>query len=245
MLVGAGAMRRESAAARGYDYHWRSVVRPRQLAKEPLCRFCEEKRRVVPATEVDHIDGNSRNNDPDNLRSLCHDCHSGRTARDQGFASHAAPYPKGLKRPTAEVILVAGPPSGGKSTYIQEHCTPKDVIVDWDQISQMVAGVRTCQLPPNRYSQVVIARNRILEQLHTVPGKDRIFIEDRAPLLWQRRHWVSMFSARVVVLETAPEVCIARVARDASSAGRPGPRAAPELWWEQYAVDYADERIRS
>jgi hypothetical protein len=37
------------------------------------------------ATDVDHIDGNSRNNSPSNLRALCHKCHSRRTAREQSF----------------------------------------------------------------------------------------------------------------------------------------------------------------
>jgi 5-methylcytosine-specific restriction protein A len=72
---------RGSRSARGYDHHWYTVVRPAQLAREPLCRFCLP--RVTPAKDVDHIDGNSRNNDPANLRSLCHACHSRRTARDQ------------------------------------------------------------------------------------------------------------------------------------------------------------------
>lgn len=62
------------------------MTRPAALAREPLCRMCKEHGLVTAATEVDHIDGNSRNNDPDNLRSLCKPCHSGRTARDQGFA---------------------------------------------------------------------------------------------------------------------------------------------------------------
>jgi len=68
---------------RGYDANWQRV-RLAVLADEPLCRFCSPA--VVPATEVDHIDGNSRNNARANLRPLCKPCHSRRTAHDQGFA---------------------------------------------------------------------------------------------------------------------------------------------------------------
>lgn len=78
-------LRRGSSSARGYDWRWRKI-RAVVLAEEPLCRFCSEQGYVVSAEEVDHIDGNSRNNDRANLRPLCRGCHSARTARDQGFA---------------------------------------------------------------------------------------------------------------------------------------------------------------
>ena len=76
---------RGNSSARGYGHAWRTRVRPAALAREPLCRFCLEQGRTVQATEVDHVDGNSRNNDPANLRCLCHACHSRRTATDQAW----------------------------------------------------------------------------------------------------------------------------------------------------------------
>jgi len=76
--------RRGSAHARGYGRRWRKV-RLAALAREPLCRMCGEAGRLMPANEVDHIDGDSGNNREDNLRPLCKSCHSGRTARDQAF----------------------------------------------------------------------------------------------------------------------------------------------------------------
>jgi hypothetical protein len=39
---------------------------------------------IVVATDVDHIDGNTGNNHPDNLNSLCHSCHSKKTAAHDG-----------------------------------------------------------------------------------------------------------------------------------------------------------------
>ena len=75
---------RLSSTKRGYGYRWQKI-RAAVLAEEPLCRFHHEKGEVVAATEVDHIDGNSRNNARSNLRPLCKPCHSARTARDQAF----------------------------------------------------------------------------------------------------------------------------------------------------------------
>ena len=76
---------RGSAAERGYDAHWRKV-RAWKLSVSPICQDCLEKGKVTPAKEVHHNDGNPRNNTPENLKSLCHSCHSRRTAKEQGFA---------------------------------------------------------------------------------------------------------------------------------------------------------------
>ena len=78
---------RGTTAQRGYGSHWQRL-RKVILASEPLCRSCG-----VIAEEVDNIDGDSRNNDPANLRPLCKPCHSRRTARDQGFARSSSHGP--------------------------------------------------------------------------------------------------------------------------------------------------------
>ncbi|OWB24491.1 HNH endonuclease, partial [Xanthomonas oryzae] len=62
---------------------WRQL-RAAHLAAEPLCRQCARGGRVVAASDVDHIDGDDSNNAPDNLQSLCHACHSRKTAKENG-----------------------------------------------------------------------------------------------------------------------------------------------------------------
>jgi 5-methylcytosine-specific restriction protein A len=39
---------------------------------------------VTPANEVDHVDGDSFNNAPSNLQSLCKPCHSAKTVKENG-----------------------------------------------------------------------------------------------------------------------------------------------------------------
>lgn len=72
---------RNAEKARVYDADWKRL-RMVMLARFPVCS-CGKK-----ATDVDHIQSwRSRPDlrlDPENLRTLCHSCHSKRTARDQG-----------------------------------------------------------------------------------------------------------------------------------------------------------------
>lgn len=54
------------------------------IEQEPLCRHCSERGLIVCASDVDHISGDPSDNSRDNLQSLCHSCHSIKTAADHG-----------------------------------------------------------------------------------------------------------------------------------------------------------------
>lgn len=57
---------------------WRKK-RERQLAQEPLCRYCQRLGRITPADVVDHVEphrGDRIKFWRGALQSLCHHCHS-------------------------------------------------------------------------------------------------------------------------------------------------------------------------
>lgn len=58
-------------------------LRAMVLAERPLCAHCFERGQIVPATDVDHADGDPSNNLRSNLQSLCHACHSVKTMRER------------------------------------------------------------------------------------------------------------------------------------------------------------------
>ncbi|WP_441635126.1 HNH endonuclease signature motif containing protein [Cupriavidus sp. YAF13] len=62
---------------------WRRI-REGVLRRDPLCAECKKRHRVTAATVVDHIDGDSTNDDPSNHQGLCASCHSAKTARQDG-----------------------------------------------------------------------------------------------------------------------------------------------------------------
>lgn len=65
---------------------WKDNLRPNQLLAEPFCRECRKAGRRVYATDVDHIVDHKGDwekfCDRTNLQSLCHGCHSRKTAAE-------------------------------------------------------------------------------------------------------------------------------------------------------------------
>lgn len=65
---------------------WTDDLRPNQLLNEPFCRECARRGERVRATDVDHVVDHKGDwqvfTDPDNLESLCHSCHSRKTATE-------------------------------------------------------------------------------------------------------------------------------------------------------------------
>ncbi len=80
-----------SAASRGYSYKWREVSK-KFLTQHPLCVVCERQGVVKAATCVDHIIPHRGDQklfwDQANWQSLCQECHSRKTAaQDGGFGN--------------------------------------------------------------------------------------------------------------------------------------------------------------
>lgn len=68
-------------------------LRAQVLAEQPLCQHCmDDYNMVTPATDVDHIDNDGDNNERGNLASLCHSCHSKKTAADMRGQERAKHY---------------------------------------------------------------------------------------------------------------------------------------------------------
>ena len=65
---------------------WRDDLRPAQLLREPFCEECSKQGKRVRATDVDHKVDHKGSwavfTDRSNLQSLCHGCHSRKTATD-------------------------------------------------------------------------------------------------------------------------------------------------------------------
>lgn len=102
-----------------------------KLRKEVLrenhfeCLECKRKGLITKATTVHHIkhvrEFPHLALDKDNLLPVCKACHSS-LHREKPDISQA------------KLIVVTGLPSSGKTTYVKEHMTPKDVVYDLDYL---------------------------------------------------------------------------------------------------------------
>lgn len=68
-----------------YDGQWRKRRRA-WLSEHPLCASCQRRGIVKPATDVDHVIALSAGglDDEINYESKCHECHSYKTATEDG-----------------------------------------------------------------------------------------------------------------------------------------------------------------
>lgn len=66
--------------------NWRRGIRPRILARDPICRRCG----VNPSTEVHHA-GNGNDHRDETLEGLCSPCHLKHTQADARTAISQAP----------------------------------------------------------------------------------------------------------------------------------------------------------
>lgn len=77
------------SSSKMYGRRWQKV-RLMVLHSNPLCVHCKQAGRLTPASQVDHIrtikDYPEGQYEIENMRALCHSCHSRRTAKDHGFA---------------------------------------------------------------------------------------------------------------------------------------------------------------
>jgi predicted kinase len=99
------------------------------------------------------------------------------------------------------MILVAGPPCGGKTTYVAEHRTPGQNIVDFDDIVEMLGKPRYEAGP-----EIAEQARRIW--VASLPMADWVIWT--APRRQDRGRFRGQFGAQVVVVMASMEECLDR-----------------------------------
>lgn len=212
--------RRPSSSERGYDARWRKA-RVIYLRKHPLCAECEKQGKVVVATIVDHIQPHKGNQElfwnEANWEALCADCHNKKSSWEDGrqFGSHQGQVihmSATLQKP--EVVIVCGPPGSGKSSYVEKHRGPVDLVIDLDRIWQAFTGLPYYEKPAGLLGYILAARDAVLYKLNSVGPVRRVWFVIGAPTSGEREEFASKYNAKVIVLNISPTECLRRIRND-------------------------------
>lgn len=202
-------------------------ARARRLADHPTCAECA-KRGLVRATEViDHIKALALGGEDvdSNVQGLCHSCHAIKTALESPSAEAVSNHPTWLRPAIRPLTIVCGPPCSGKSTYVAERASGRDVVVDLDAIMAIVQpGYRPWTLTdPAMLNRAMRVRNELLGSLSNRPGRVAWFVI-AAPTLSERMWWKEQLGGSIVLLDPGQAVCIERAGKRGTPGAVPGIR---------------------
>ncbi len=229
-----------SPSKRGYGRDWQALRR-RKLQADYLCEFCLDRGKDVLAEVVDHIrpiaEAPKLRLVWSNLRSLCKVCHDKHTLSDKGGVQGGwAARPKGLKPSRVPLTIVCGPAGSGKSTYVDKHAGPNDLVLDLDSIKARIAGdAEHLGVGGDLLKAAMRSRNHSLRSLATERHYERAWFIVGAPKACDRQWWQDALKPeRIVVLDVDPGECSRRI-----EAGRTGRHRVQTIkaafeWWQQY-----------
>lgn len=219
---------RGNSNARGYDSHWRRIIRPAFLRANPLCVLCGALANVPdhwPETRAELVERGVA--DPDathRLRPLCDSCHN----------IHGLNYHPGRRREHNNLVtVVAGPPCAGKNTWVEQHAQPGDVIIDYDQIMADLSGRPLHDHDERLRAHANDEPDQQIRQL-LASGK-RGWIIATAPKARQRHR----YGCNVVLLLPSRTVIEQRIERERPSSWR----AYIQRWYDDYEPDDRDTVI--
>jgi 5-methylcytosine-specific restriction protein A len=173
------------------------------------CYMCG---RITDELEVDHIQpiaqGGSENDD--NLASICKKpCHRIKSYYEsRGLSFKGNPAPFWLDLHACHVVVVAGPPCAGKTTWTQQYADA--LVIDCDDIAIDAFGKELCECNGQEISYVLQQRNELLEAVQAGNNSKHVLLIATCPTPWHRSFWQQR-GCTVHVVNTPRHVCIERL----------------------------------
>ncbi|MEU3899750.1 hypothetical protein [Streptomyces sp. NPDC045251] len=226
-----GGGRKRTGYTRGERLRRADAVRAHVQQFGRVCPGWQREAHPADDLTADHevpVGAGGREGGP--LRVLCRSCNSARGAS----MAH-------VRVPGLDVVLVAGPPCAGKSTFVRAHGGDRDLVLDFDALADAMSLVDPWVQVDAHVPLISEARDAVLERL-LLGGHDvrRCWVLATAPKRATRAHYRNRYGARVVLLMPSEETCLLRAMRD-----RPEPHQGwVRKWFDAYEPDAADEVLR-
>lgn len=255
--------------------------RKAQLSVQPLCERCKAQGRIVAASVVHHVTphkGDWQLFIAGPVASSCKPCHDSieQSIEVRGFDTsigvdgwpvdnnHPAnvgkiipmqrnrmSHPFWFRQVYVPLVIVTGPPGGGKSTYVNTHRGPNDLVICFDMIATMMFGrhgpSRTqASLTPRMVADVLRQRNEMLGDLMRAAARTkwpRAWLIVSEPRADRRQWWQDKLKPEsIVVMLTPAAVCKQRIAKDAQAGDErsQGAISAVDTWWTHYKPRQGD-----
>lgn len=191
---------------------------------ELLCEYCNKPiitkydcigHHKIALTDNNVTDYNISLNE-ENIMLVHHKCHNRIHER---FC--------GMKR--KEVYLVYGAPCSGKSTYVKEHASRNDIVLDIDKIYECISINKKYIKPNSIKNNVFYIRDCILDMIKTRYGYwEKAFIIGGYPLRMDRERLIKELGCIPIFIDEEKEICIKRV------------KDRPKEW-KKYIEDYFEK----
>jgi 5-methylcytosine-specific restriction protein A len=203
---------RGNAQERGYTARWQKVSKL-FLQEHPLCE-CEDCKRIgrlTTATVVHHIVPHKGNYNlfwnQDNWQAMSKKCHDKHTYKE---------IRQGTKKGklSVEVILVAGSPLAGKTTYVKQHKGKDDLVFDYDSLLAALTGEELYYRPAWSTDIILDIRETVMKYIEKRTALRKAWIIATAPTVQQRQYFKDRLNAKVIVINPGKQVCLQRLQQD-------------------------------
>lgn len=143
------------------------------------------------------------------------------------------------------VVLVAGPPCAGKTTYARERLEPGDLLLDADPLYAALSGGQEHDRAPGIWPFVWAGFYGVLRELPRHRFERRtVWVVQGVPRRRERDRYRHLNAADVVVLETPADECRRRARARFGDGHRLDEYVGLiDRWWADYQPNAADTRL--
>lgn len=201
--------------------------------------ICEECGRIIAVSKHIHLhhvielnEGNYKDTNislnPANINIICHECHNKIHGRWQGG------YRKNKER---GVYIVYGPPMAGKISYVLEHMSKDDLVIDMDRLYQAVALLPLYNKPNALRLNVWGIRDKLIDNVKTRYGEfNNAWIVGGYADKYQREKLATDIGAELIYIKADKEDCLYRLqyCNDYRQKNKDEWKKYIEDWFEKY-----------